>query len=308
MDEQRVAADEAVVVGVDGSGTALRAVRWAVREADRRGVPLRIVHVAPYALGGGAGARRAEAILTLAHTVATQTAPGVRVVSERLAEQMPQALVDATGTAQLLVVGMGGGSRFDDVLLHSVALDVSTTATCPVAVVRGHHEPETGRSVVVGVEDVASDAAAVTVAFADAQRHGSRLTVVHALHDVGDRTIAARVEREITDELAPWRSGHPDVPVDVQVVPGAAATGPLLEASVSARLLVLGTHARGAVARVALGSVSRAVLRRSSCPVMVVRRDAHLIESARAAAPASPPRPAGPAPWTLRPHDRGELW
>ena len=37
-----------VVVGVDGSECGLGAVRWAAREAARRGAPLRIVHAAPY--------------------------------------------------------------------------------------------------------------------------------------------------------------------------------------------------------------------------------------------------------------------
>ena len=34
-----------VVVGVDGLASALRAVRWAAREARRRGAPLRLIHV-----------------------------------------------------------------------------------------------------------------------------------------------------------------------------------------------------------------------------------------------------------------------
>ena len=142
MDEQHPAAQSAVVVGVDRSGTALRAVRWAVREAELRGAPLRIVHIAPYALGSVVGARRADGMLTMAHTVAGQTAPAVRISTERLTGRMPRALVDATETAQLLVVGMSGGSRFGDVLVNSAAVDLCTLATCPVAVVRGQHDPQ----------------------------------------------------------------------------------------------------------------------------------------------------------------------
>jgi nucleotide-binding universal stress UspA family protein len=37
-----------VLVGVDGSDDALRAVRWAAREAARRQLPLRLVHAFPW--------------------------------------------------------------------------------------------------------------------------------------------------------------------------------------------------------------------------------------------------------------------
>lgn len=306
------AVEPAVVVGVDGSGTALHAVRWAVQEAHRRGAALRIVHVAPYALGSATGTRRADAILALAQTVAGQTDPGVVTVTERLTEPLPQGLVDATGSAQLLVVGMAGGSGFDDVVVHSTALDVCATVTCPVAVVRGRPGPLLDdRPVVLGIESVASDAAAVTVAFRDAQRRGTGLQVLHAVHEVArgrsGHDVRARAEREVGAALAPWCSDHPGLPVELRLVSGSAAAH-LLEASVSTRLLVVGTRARGPAARTVLGSTSRAVARRSSCPVIVVRHDARLVESSRSAPPAAPARPSGPAPWALHPHDRGELW
>jgi nucleotide-binding universal stress UspA family protein len=266
----------------------------------------------------GPRARHAGSILTLAHTAATQTRPDVPTATERLAGPMPQALVDAGAGAQLLVVGLAGGSRFDDVLLHSDALEVAAAATCPVAVVRGQPGPVPDNGpVVLGIEDAGSDGPAVTVAFADAHRHGARLTVIHAAHSAGPAShvrpgydARAALESETLKGLGPWRSRHPDVPIDPQVVSGAAA-GHLLEASVTARLLVLGTRARGAAARAVLGSTSRTVLRRSSCPVIVVRRDAVLAESEapgrrhsevltasgdRNAARIRPARPAVPGP------------
>ena len=300
MDEQRPAP---VVVGVDGSETARRAVSWAAWEARRRGAALRIVHAAPYAEGSTPGERHAGAILTEAHSVATQTLPDLPAVTERLTGPVPQALVDAGTGAQLLVVGMSGGTRFEDVLPHSAALEVCATAPCPVAVVRGRgHLPVDG-PVVLGVQDVTADTDAVSVAFADAERHATRLTVVHVVH-VGGHHPGGALESDLLDRLGPWRARHPDVAVDLQVMSGAAA-GHLLETSVTARLLVLGTRARGAAARAVLGSTSRTVLRLSSCPVLVVRRDAVLAEStaAPAATPAAPTR--GPEPWTLHLRDRG---
>ena len=306
MDEQHPAP---VVVGVDGSETALHAVGWATREAGRRGAPLRIVHAAPYAEGSASGERHAGSILTLAHTVATRTLPDLPAVTERLPGPMPQALVDAGRGAQLLVVGMSGGSRYDDVLLHSAALDVCAAAICPVAVVRGRGDVPARGPVVLGVEDVKADAKAVTVAFADAERHATRLVVVHTRDSTrgfhpGHHTDDT-LRTDIINRLGPWRSRHPDVPVELQVVSGAAA-GHLLEFSVTARLLVLGTHARAAAARAIPGSTSRTILRCSSCPVVVVTRDAVLAESSASAPSATPTQPAaGPERWTLYVKDRG---
>lgn len=330
MDEQRMAA--AVVVGVDGSGIALSAVRWATREAQRRGAPLRIVHVASYAERSAAGERRAASILTLAHTTAEKADPRVAVTTEAVPGHATQALAEAAANAQLLVVGMGGGERYEDVRLHSTTLAVCTATACPVAVVRGvaGTVPEDGQ-VVLGVEDVTADAAPVTVAFADAQRHDASLVVVHALHGtgpvrdhvVGHEALARRRDAAwtaITDGLAPWRSRYPDVPVEIRIV-DAPAHGHLLQAGVAARLIVLGTRARrSATARVVLGSTSHTVLRHAPCPVVVVKRGTSLTGTAAGAAAAitgatagatagpTPPapvaRPATPERWTLHVPDR----
>jgi nucleotide-binding universal stress UspA family protein len=47
-----------VVVGADGTETALRAVVWAATEARLRDRPLRIVHAAPYVTSTDKAARR----------------------------------------------------------------------------------------------------------------------------------------------------------------------------------------------------------------------------------------------------------
>jgi nucleotide-binding universal stress UspA family protein len=98
MVNERNATDAAeVVVGTDGTDTALRAVAWAVTEARLRGAGLRIVHAAPYTTATDeAGRRRATAILGHAKTVAHQHESGVWAHTERLDEQPVRALVDAS--------------------------------------------------------------------------------------------------------------------------------------------------------------------------------------------------------------------
>lgn len=162
--------------------------------------------------------------------------------------------------------------------------------------------------VVLGVDDVDRDAAAITAAFAEAARTKTKLVVVHALRGpdamldaiAGHPASARAAEEEITATLARWRSRYPGLPVDVRVGHGPPSDR-LLEAAAVARLLVVGTHGRGQAARLVFGSISRAVVRHSSCPVMVVPRDAHVLDLE---VRDTTPETAG----GLRPHDRGELW
>ena len=317
MDEQR-AAPPAVVVGVDGSDIALEAVRWATEEAHRRGAPLRIVHVAPSADRGAAAWRRIESIVDPALTTAEQTSHDVEVSSACISGHAAPALADAAAHAQLLVVAMGGGERYEDIRLHSTALSVCTAARCPVAVVRGVAVVPADGPVVLGVEHVDDDAVAVSVAFADAQRHGTGVIVVHAVHGTGrlrDHLIGQEAHSRrgaaaltaVTDELAPWRSRYPAVPVEIRVV-DLPAPGHLLQAAMRARLVVVGTRGRSLAARIVLGSTSHMVLHNAPCPVLVVRRDAQLVESAPYGVEPAPGRPVTHVPeqqrWALHPHDR----
>jgi nucleotide-binding universal stress UspA family protein len=304
-----------VVVGVDGSSIALDAVRWATAEARLRGLPLRILHAAPYAAGTLAPpVRRARDILARAFTVAHRAEPGVPATTRRTDEDAVPSLLDAAQRAHLLVVGMGGGDRPQELLVGSVALDVSGRATCPVAVVRGLRRAPALGPVLVGVDDPATDTAALTVAFSDARRHGGRVVVLHVRYtaaSLGEHLAghaeAARIAAwdELADALAPWAARFPDVPVELQIMHGLP-TPALLAAAVHARLVVVGTRRRGAPARVLFGSTSRAVLRRSPVPVVVVNPDIVLPDEEPSTVPAAPAASAGAA--IADPHDRSELW
>ncbi|GAA3232492.1 universal stress protein [Pseudonocardia petroleophila] len=270
-----------VVVGTDGTATASRAVAWAATEARVRGLPLRIVHAGPYASGDqAAGRRRAAAILARAFTVARRREPAVEAHT-LLSDQAPvAALVHASRHAELLVVGLLGGHP-GDLLVGSIAPALTARAHSPVTVVRSDHDLSgRRRPVVVGVEDVAADAAALAVAFADAARHATPLVAVHAHHRPPGSPGA------MAEELAHWRARWPGVPVEVREVHGGADEQ-LLHACRGARLLVLGSSGRGLAARAVLGSTSRTLVRLAPCPVTVVRRDLDL------AAGGSPARGAG---------------
>jgi nucleotide-binding universal stress UspA family protein len=287
-----------IVVGVDGTAIALRAVAWAAAEARLRERPLRLVHAAPY-LGtpddpDDPARGRADAVLARARGVAHQIAPAVNTDVAVLADPPVSALVDASVDAELLVIGTIAGAGAE-IVLGSVTLDVTTAARCPVTVVRGDGpaDPAHEGPVLLGVESVDADAAAVAVAFDDAERHETGVVVVHVpghSDHLGDSAAAVR------DRLAPWRSAHPGVAVEVRIGQGNPGIA-LLHESSSARHIVLGTRGRHAAVRAVLGSVSRFVLRHSLVPVTVVSRSLSADHGI-----------AVPAALAADPHDRSQLW
>ncbi|WP_214370753.1 universal stress protein [Pseudonocardia sp. H11422] len=313
--------DAPVVVGVNGTETALRAVLWAAGEARLRDVALRIVHAAPYAADPtGPGRRRADAILARAYTVARRQGHAVDVHTERLDHEPVRSLLEVAGRAQLLVLGMVHGDRPEDVFITSTAMRVSGRAGCPVVVVRGRRGPlSAGRPVVIGVDDPVADRAALAAAFDDARRHRTPLIVIHARHGIGplserlvDRDTQAEMLGHITEAMAPWRSRYPDVQTDLRLLRGSPVDL-LLREAVHAWLVVVGSRGRHAAARAVFGSTSREVLRACPCPVEVVnpgvmdREQTVPMPAGEAATPSVATAPSRPA-WADHPHDRGELW
>jgi nucleotide-binding universal stress UspA family protein len=257
----------------------MHAVVWAAAEARLCGLPLRVLHAAPYAAGGsGAGRQHARAILARAMAVARHAEPGVELTAEHTEQSPASTLLHASAAARLLVVGMGGGNQPHEVVLGSAALDVSGRARCPVVVVRGRHRSPRDRPVLVGVGDPLTDAPAITLAFTAARRRGSRVIVLHARHGVGllgehltghDEAGRIAARDHLVTELGEWATRFPDVPMELDLAHGNPA-GALLTAAGKAQLVVLGTRGLSAPARALVGSTSRELLRRSPVPVLVV--------------------------------------
>jgi nucleotide-binding universal stress UspA family protein len=141
-----------VVVAVDGSDGSRAALRFAVDDAVRRGVPVEAVvayrspdswtefEVVSRAETERMRARlrsEAEARVRTVVDDLTRTAPGpVPEVEIRAVEGAPaDALIRASHGADLLVVGSRGHGGFSSVLLGSTSMQCTLHATCPVTVV-----------------------------------------------------------------------------------------------------------------------------------------------------------------------------
>ncbi|MDR7255143.1 nucleotide-binding universal stress UspA family protein [Nocardioides sp. BE266] len=279
-----------VVVGVDGTPASANAIRYARAEAARNGGAVDVVHVVPDvpALSGfqpvppdelmAAGRAALEASLALA-------GPPPRRVEERShlrRGHVVPLLTEAGRTARAVVLGSDRRPVSMRLLTGNVSTGVSARSTVPVVSV-----PETWsvdrdtRVVVVGVKHPEHAGALLTEAFEVARERRSRLVVLHAwrlpiAYDdllAGDpgtvQDWAGRAVRELEDAIAPWRSSHPDVDVELRCVHDQAAHA-LVTASEEADELLLVRRSHGLPAAAHLGSTARAVLLYAHCPIRVV--------------------------------------
>ncbi len=292
--------DHPVVVGVDGSDSALQAVRWAAREAACRSAPLRLVHVC-----GLATVRRPRRVapprdfhdavmaqgrhwLTEASRVARRTAPGLSVITDLRAGAPAEGMLSESRTAQLVVLGSRGLGGFQAMVVGSVAVALSVHGHCPVVVMHSStrdNVPRDGGPVVVGVDCSELSDAALTFAFEWAAAHGVPLMAVHtwldvnmaaawtALPDTVDwNRVQAEEEKRLDERLSPWRDKFPAVDVQA-VVRRDRPDRALLDHAGGAGLIVVGSHGRDAFAGMGVSSVSQTLLHHAECPVAVARTD-----------------------------------
>jgi len=137
---------ERIVIGIDGSAAALRALAWAADEARARKASLEVVHgwELPY-LGGfpdpamfadpavfeDAARRTLDAAVDAVDTVGLAH-PVEHILT---AGGAAAAVLAAAKGADLLVVGSRGHGGFTRLLLGSVSQHVAHHASCPVVVV-----------------------------------------------------------------------------------------------------------------------------------------------------------------------------
>jgi len=271
-------------------------VRWAAREAKRRGLPVRVDYVFD---GEWRDARPAECYddpdfaWKLAEGVVANAAHETRTVHETLTvEGQPLVghavarLLAESAEAELMVLGSRGRGGFGSLLLGSVSRRVATHAGCPVVVVRGRVDVADG-PVAVGVDDSPSAELVLQTAFEAAAGRGCALRVVRSYlpviplwlanvrpSDVDTPEADAEELARLEEQLAPWRDKYDDVPVEIVLTHESAAAA-LVDASTRAQLVIVGSRGHGVVAGTMLGSAGLQLLHHADCPVYIVRPTAH---------------------------------
>ena len=256
----------AVVVGVDGTESALGAVRWAAQEAAHRGAPLRILHAAPYlgrrsaADAGSPDVAAARRITAQAYTVARHTESDVPAATEVVPDDPATALLRAAESGQLVVLGSSTTGAADEWVLASVALRVAAKSSEPVVIVpRQRSSSPVHRPVaaVLGVGDPEDDAPVLAFAALAAARSGGRLAV-----------LQTRTGPTADEGPAEWERRFPGLEVHVTDLPGASANQ-VLGATCPAPLIVL-SAGRGTLLHRSLDGPHRWLLRHCTSPMALV--------------------------------------
>lgn len=278
-----------VIVCTDGSPPATAAVLWAAGEAERRSLPLRIVHVrepwsygTPYYPAPGVLDQLAESgkqIVAEAAQAAREHQPAVKVETEIVYGPIAQSLREQSADGFEMIVGHRGFGGFTGMLLGAVSLRVAGHAAGPVVVVRGDTSGGRGE-VVAGIDPAEDPAPVLDYAFDAAGVRGARLQIVHTWQllappvdfsgtaDVEEITQAVRTD--VDKAVAPWRERHPHIEV-VTVVGRGHPVRALTESSAQADLVIVGSRNRSALGLMHLGSVSHGLVHHAHCPVAVVR-------------------------------------
>ncbi|HEX6360348.1 universal stress protein [Actinophytocola sp.] len=266
-----------VVAGVstmDGRGV----VGWAADEASARHAELRLVTARPAPaapdryLPNDAADTQWTAALRLLSDLIDEVAtgwPGLTVTTD-LATGTPAAVLRAAAEeADLLVVGADDASPFTEAISGSVPGDLLTTTPCPLAVVprRVWAAQPASAPVVVALDETDSAQSALAYGFVAAARSGRPLTILRCVTTGHLGADAATAHARL---LIAYGELYPDVAVSVDMVADDPRHA-LVAVSRRAALLVLGSRGRGRLASSLFGSVSRDLIRRSHCPVVVAR-------------------------------------
>lgn len=275
-----------ILVGVTDAPVSRRALAWAVQRAADRHMSLELIAV----VGGAVGAVGEHAVVESAMEGRRQLleAEALRIAERgvpttvRVGKGNPVArIIDASTDAALLVIGSDYRGRDEGPARGAHGVRIAAGAHCPVVVIPDIDLKERA-GVVAGVDGSEVSEHAIAFAAAEADRLGEPLTLVTAWTPVVAprnpgvypveylHNMQALAEEALAVSAAGLRQDYPDLHIGQHVEEGYPSAV-INRLAASARLAVLGTHGRGAVARFLLGSISEEVLGHLATATAIVR-------------------------------------
>jgi len=290
-----------ILLAADGSKDADLAARAAMDLSNRTGAELHVVHARQ-------DVRLAGIPPTVTQDEYTRALEWWEQEDREFLEEQAERLRSAGGTvtgahlkkgrpadeiaglaeelgASLIAMGSRGLGTIKRLVVGSVSEGVVSRAPCPILVMRGGEGAWPPTRIIVGA-DLSEDAKkaselAMTIGGALGAEvmlvlaYERRMTTSRGMGDPRPLIEADRARDQAWEALSQLSAGLKSVvgaSPKRQVILGEAAAviQEAAEEGEQPTLVVVGRRGRGAVARFALGSVSSAVLRSVSCPVLIV--------------------------------------
>lgn len=274
----RVARQVVVAVASHGSHAALRQAAVASRH---EGLPLHLLHIVRLTpapdkvarLAADTSVRVAHEVLWQAVEYARSLVAGAVPVTSELAHGSVVGRIVAAGRSSDLTVLQRGEQPGRRTRSADVCPQVAASAPGQVVCVPWAWSGTQGTgTVTVGVDDPATCEALLVQALAAAAEIGARLQVIHVVAPDTSADVVLRTRDQLDQALL--RAGEIGsaeacgVATSVQVVEGRA--GAILQrASHTSELLVVGRHHPHWAGGSRLGSVARALVSGSECPVLL---------------------------------------
>lgn len=282
-----------ILVAMDFSPTAERAFRWALAIAKAHDATVLVVHaIEPdVEFASEEGRQKYEKTLEKRAVKLMQEAEDGGVDTQfGLADGQPWEVMSQLAEeheVDLIVIGSRGLNPFDRILLGSVADRVIRHASTPVLTIHPDDEPPASMASVLAATDFTPEADHAVMESARLLAPGGKGTL-YLLHVNMPPIVFAEVDIPTTlvyqdaesEKLAKKRLADAKkryekslgVKVETRLATGYAAEAILREAGlIKPSIIALGTHRRGWLDRMLLGSIAERVVHHADRPVLTVR-------------------------------------
>lgn len=258
-----------IVVGIDGSPGASRAVDWALSWAEALEVPVRIIaseRVPPgHTPDSDSLGAKAEAVIRDEMARLSEKDAAVEIHPEALVAHPVTALLDASREAGAVIVGSRGSGAFRGSVVGSISGSVAAQAYCPTIVIPpgASVDHDATGPLVVGFDGSEPAFRAARLAISAATVEGRSVRLVQA------ETGVTSPDEPLDDAVDELRADHPDVEVELITVEGDAVQA-LTDASREGAFLIMASQGHRGVPGFLLGSTTRALVQEAQSPVIVL--------------------------------------